>query len=477
MKELKQKTWRLGAVAVALLALAGCGGGGGTSSNGTSTSATGTISTTNGNSGASALALAAPAGVTLSIPADTELTDNSGNPVAGSIATSVSYSTTAADLPAAAGALPSGTSLVAFADVTLTGSTASVKNLSRPATMTFKVPAGSAATGDALVLYSFDAGAGQWSFAGTEIVDAEGNVSTGVGHLSVWGLFKSAAPPPVKPAGLTGVAGDSQATLIWSEVPSATSYNIYWAATAGVGTASGTKISGAVSGQAVTGLTNGTSYYFVVTALNAAGESVVSSEVSLTPSLPVPGRPSGVAVSGGDAKVTITWNEVSGATSYNIYYGTSAGVTKSSGTKVAGVTAPQEITGLTNGQAYFFVVTAENASGEGVVSSEKSVTPAAAPQAPGSPTGATATAGVGQVTVSWKATVPGATSYNVYYLQSASAPSTATVIANGTKINSATSPVVVNGLTAGSNYWFIVTAVNIGGESAGQSNPKPAVPQ
>lgn len=479
MKQLKGMNWRLRAVAVALLtlALAGCGGGDASSENGTRSTTTGSISTTNGNSGATAQALTAPAGVALSIPASTVLTDGTGAPVSGSIATSVSYSTTASDLPPAARTLPTGSSLVAFADVTLTGAGTSVKNFSNPATMTFKVPAGVAATGDALVLYSFEAGAGQWSFAGTEIVDADGNVSTGVNHLSIWALLKSSNPPPVKPLGLTGVAGDGQATLIWSEVPGATSYNVYWSASSGVSVASGTKVTGAVSGQAITGLVNGTPCYFAVTAVNAAGESALSSELPVTPLLPVPGRPSGATVSGGDGKVTVSWNAVAGATSYNIYYATTAGVTKSNGTKIAGVTAPQEVTGLTNGQTYFFVVTAENASGEGVVSSEKSVTPAAAPQAPGSPTGATATAGIGQVTVSWKATVPGATSYNVYYLQSASAPSTATVIADGTKINSATSPVVVSGLTAGSNYWFIVTAVNAGGESEGQSNPKPAVPQ
>lgn len=149
---------------------------------------------------------------------------------------------------------------------------------------------------------------------------------------------------------------------------------------------------------------------------------------------------------------------------------------KTDATKVAGVSSPAEVIGLENGRTYYVVMTAENVAGEGVVSSEKSATPAAAPQPPGETTGVAATAGAGQVTVSWRDTVPGATSYNVYYLQSGATPSTATVTGTGTRVSSAASPVVVTGLTPGINYWFVVTAVNAAGEGGGQTNPKKAVP-
>ncbi len=75
----------------------------------------------------------------------------------------------------------------------------------------------------------------------------------------------------------------SSVTLNWTASSGATSYNIYYATTPGVTTATGTKITGAASGSSVTGLTIGTPYYFVVTAVDATGESTVSSEVSATP--------------------------------------------------------------------------------------------------------------------------------------------------------------------------------------------------
>lgn len=279
----------------------------------------------------------------------------------------------------------------------------------------------------------------------------------------------SSAQAPAKPAGVAVAAGDAQATVSWTAAGDATSYNIYYGTTPGVTTTNGSKMVNATSPQAITGLTNGTVYYFAVSALNAVGESALSSEVTTTPVPPVPAKPAGIVASGGDGQVTVTWSAVTGATSYNIYYGTAAGVTTATGTKVATVTSPQVVSGLTNGTPYFFVVTAVNAGGESAVSSEKTATPAAAPQPPGSPTGRTVTStAAGKMTVSWNA-VAGATSYNVYYLQSASAPAKSAVLAT-TPAPSATAPLTVTGLTSGATYYVLVTAVNAAGESGTQTN-------
>ena len=275
-------------------------------------------------------------------------------------------------------------------------------------------------------------------------------------------------PSLAAPAGVTATAGDGQVSVTWNAVVDATSYNIYYGTTAGVTTTTGTKVTGATSPSTVSGLTDGTTYYFVVTAVNAGGESVISSEASAKPVPAVPAKPSGIQVTGGDGQAIVSWTGVTGADSYNIYYGTSAGVTTSTGTKVANATSPATVTGLTNATTYYFVVTAVNLGGESAVSSEKSATPSAAPQPPASPTGRTVTSTVaGQMDVSWTAVV-GATSYNVYYLQAASQPTNAAVLAT-TPVSVATNAATITGLTSGATYYVLITAVNAAGESGTQT--------
>jgi fibronectin type 3 domain-containing protein len=289
--------------------------------------------------------------------------------------------------------------------------------------------------------------------------------------LGLTGCGGGTTTAPAAPAGVAATASTSQATISWTASPGAASYTIYYGPTAGVTKATATNTVSNVTGTSstVAGLLDGSTYYFVVSATNGAGESGVSSEVSATPLA----KPTGTTVTAGDGQVTVAWTPVTGATSYTIYYATSAGVTTATGTPFANAVTPQAITGLTNGTTYYFVVVAHNSSGSSILSSEKSATPAATPQPPPNPTGVTATAGTGQVTVTWN-TVIGADSYNVYYLQSATAVTTADVLATGAVQSALASPLDITGLTAGTTYYIVVTAVNTAGESGAQTNPKSA---
>lgn len=85
--------------------------------------------------------------------------------------------------------------------------------------------------------------------------------------------------PPV----CIAVSGDRQVTLTWQSISRADSYNIYWAGLPGVSKTTGTKISGVSSPYIHTELTNGNTYYYIVTAVNAAGESPALMEVHSTP--------------------------------------------------------------------------------------------------------------------------------------------------------------------------------------------------
>jgi hypothetical protein len=89
----------------------------------------------------------------------------------------------------------------------------------------------------------------------------------------------------------------------------------------------------------------------------------------------VPEAPSGVAAQPGNGQVVLSWPAVNGATSYTIYYGLSSGVTTSNGTPISSAYASFIHMGLTNNQAYYYIVTAENSIGTSQASPEINATP------------------------------------------------------------------------------------------------------
>jgi hypothetical protein len=88
-----------------------------------------------------------------------------------------------------------------------------------------------------------------------------------------------------------------------------------------------------------------------------------------------PAAPTGLTATPGDAQVSLTWAAAAGATGYNLYRGTASGgeVLIQSGVAITAYTD----TGLANGTAYYYQVTAVNAGGESGRSGEASATPTA----------------------------------------------------------------------------------------------------
>jgi fibronectin type 3 domain-containing protein len=124
------------------------------------------------------------------------------------------------------------------------------------------------------------------------------------------------------------------------------------------------------------GLANGRTYYYVVSAVNSGGESGNSAEVSATPQAPPP-APTGVTATPGDAQVTLSWTAAARATSYNVKRAAVSGGPYT--TVGSSTTTTFTDTGVTNDTTYYYVVTARNVGGESGNSTEISATPQAAP--------------------------------------------------------------------------------------------------
>ena len=263
------------------------------------------------------------------------------------------------------------------------------------------------------------------------------------------------------PASVISAGGNAQIMLIWGSSVGASSYNIYWSTATGVAKATGTKIAGVSSPYYHTGLTNGTTYYYVVTAVNEYGESAESKEASATPSAnnpPLP--PHDIAALAGHMQVILRWTGTEGATSFNLYWSTTSGVTKATGNKIANATSPYTHTDLANGTAYYYVVTAVNNYGESAPSEEVSTIPNQG-DVPSPPSGVSATAGEKQVTLSWNAAEK-ATSYNIYWSKSADVSRK-----SGTQIPGiAGTSYTHSQLAWNTTHYYVVTAVNSHGESS-----------
>lgn len=184
----------------------------------------------------------------------------------------------------------------------------------------------------------------------------------------------------------------------------------------------------------------------------------------------VPSAPSNVVCTPGELKNTITWDAVAGAASYNIYWSTSSGVTKITGTKIAGVTSPHDHSGLDFGETtYYYVVTAENAIGESADSAEVFGVPLA-------PTvyGVVAISGIKEITVTWTG-VTGADYYKIYWLNA----SGVTKIIGNVITNILDTSYTHTELNPNLTYYYVVTCV--GGslvyESANESIEVSATPR
>ena len=167
-------------------------------------------------------------------------------------------------------------------------------------------------------------------------------------------------------------------TLKWPASPGATGYKVYSGTSAGGWIAAPIATGVTATTYTSTGLTNGTTYYFRIKALNARGTSAFSSDGWATPEPPqppAPAVPTGLTATGGNAQVMLAWIASANATSYNAYIGTSAGGWTAAPIATGVTTTTYTSTGLTNGTTYYYKLRAVNAGGTSLFSSVVQATP------------------------------------------------------------------------------------------------------
>lgn len=281
------------------------------------------------------------------------------------------------------------------------------------------------------------------------------------------------ATVPGAPRNVVASSGDTVATVTW-DVPISdggseiTSYYIV----ASPGGDAQTWTSGTRS-KTFTGLSNGISYSFDVTAINSIGSSTPTTSNTVTPTSvsAVPGAPTATAASPGDSSAVVTWDAPAftgdtAITSYTI----TASPGGATATWTSGILAAV-VTGLTNGTEYTFTVKATNSGGTGPDSTPSAgVTPYAVATVPGSPTGVVASGGDAVAVVTWNAPSDGGAAITSY---------TITATPGGATATWSSGPLVatVTGLSNGTAYTFKVNATNsvgTGSDSSASNSVTPA---
>jgi cellulose 1,4-beta-cellobiosidase len=206
-----------------------------------------------------------------------------------------------------------------------------------------------------------------------------------------------------------------------------------------------------------TGFSAGQGYDLVTGLGTPQGPLVVSSLIGVAPTT-APASPNGLSATPADGQVSLLWNAMSGATSWNVYRSINGGAFALAAT-VGGTGFVDQ--GLTDGVNYSYELTAVNSIGESAPSTAVSTTPQVPPAAPVS-LSAAGSSGSFAVNLQWAAS-SGASSYNV--LRTSTSGGGYAVIASGILTTTSTDSTVF----AGQTYYYVVQAVNAAGAISANS--------
>ena len=311
--------------------------------------------------------------------------------------------------------------------------------------------------------------------AAVHTVDASGNPDSLYASLTAPGSFAAGTLVFTAPASTTLAASTSYAVVVDPDSATVT-FGSTTSDSEDTGGANGWSIGDALH------LDGGTGWFTGITS-EALRIAVNGSAVSAT----APPAPTGLSATAGDGEVALSWTsggDGGSAITKHQYRQKAGSGSYGSWTDIPNSAAGETnatsytVTGLTNGTEYTFKVRAVNVEGDGAESDEASATPAAAATAPPAPTGLGATAGDGEVALSWTSGGDGGSAITKHqYRQKAGSGSYGswTDIPNSAAGETNATSYTVTGLTNGTEYTFKVRAVNAEGDGA-ESDEASATP-
>ncbi len=317
---------------------------------------------------------------------------------------------------------------------------------------------GSPLTGDPLLAALADNGGPTWTMlpaAGSPALDAatcsagdtdQRGVARPTGACAI-GAVERQAITPVSPTSISTTNNQvRQITVDWQPVEHAAAYVV--ATVPGGQAVCRTSATACV----VTGLGDGQTYNFALTALNEAGSGSPAEFSGST--LALPGTPASFTTPGAEVRqATLSWTAPGTGGAVERY------IVTDTATSTVVCDVPASSTGcmvgsLANGTAYDFALLARNAAGDSTTASTGATTLAL----PDTPAGFTATPGVRQFTLAWSAAA-GATSYVVTDVTGAPAE----------VCNTTSATCTVTGLGNGDTRAYRLVAHNAAGDSTAAS--------
>ena len=322
-------------------------------------------------------------------------------------------------------------------------------------------------------------------------VSAKNAIGRSGGTLGDASVIVASVPDP--PTSVVAATGNAQLTVTWL-APEMTGgdpindYQVQYSSNSGSTWTIFTDPVSTATSCTITGLTNGTSYVVRVLAKTGIGMSLPSAN-SVTSTLAVPGAPTSVIVTPGNAQLAVTWTAPASTggspiTDYLVKYSSNGGSTWTNFVHSASAATSRTVTGLTNGVSYVIKVIAQNAVGIGLPSANSAakIPFFIAPTIPGAPT-SVSVSGATNLTVTWTAPVSTGGSpiidYLIYQYKDVNYNRLESVG------HSTATSITLTGLTNGTYYAYKVYARNAVGYSVESeisawiqttTNPAPTIP-